>query len=214
MTNPINNLNGKTVVIITPANSFTPPYLTSLVQTIKECNRFNIKIEFITNNGSHIGQLREILAKKATGIIPGYDYLFWIDSDITWSFSDFIELLNSPHKITSGLYLVSQNGNLSAIRPGASQDNSSTTFINAREIHQLPKYIDVYAVGFGFLCIKNGVFESMQEPFFNNIKSELVNEFETSEDGAWCVNARRSGYEIVCDTKVRVGHCKQSVWSI
>lgn len=214
MQNQLNELSGKTVVIVTPANNFTPPYVCSLINTLRYCNKLNINVEFITHNGSHIGQLREILANEAVGVIPKYDFIFWIDSDITWNFSNFIDLLISPHKITSGLYLVSQDGNLSAIMPGASKENSSVTFLHKKDLNNFPKYVKTYAVGFGFLCIKNGVFEQMEKPYFKNIRSELIDEFETSEDGAWCVNARRSGFEIVCNTKVVVGHCKQSVWTI
>ena len=64
--------------------------------------------------------------------------------------------------------------------------------------------------GFGWILIKQGVFEKLKYPWFmprlmkvNDSISEV-----TSEDVAFCIDARQAGFDIWVNPKVRVGHEK------
>ena len=70
--------------------------------------------------------------------------------------------------------------------------------------------------GFGWLLIKNGVFEhdEMKYPWF----APKMQVFESGdvqdmcgEDVSFCLDAKAAGFEIWCDPRIRVGHEKTRV---
>ena len=85
---------------------------------------------------------------------------------------------------------------------------------------KLKKPFTVRGVGFGFLAVKQGVFEKIKRPWFSQISVEIENE-ETGEieeqfplmgeDLSWCEKVHRMGIPIWVDPLVRVTHHKQMV---
>lgn len=202
----ISELRGSSVCILTPANTFAPPYVESLFALVQESGRVGIKINFITSAGSHVGQLREKIMCDYFFSGNSHDFCFWIDSDISFTVDDFFELLCSPYMVTSGVYLISTDGRTSIARNGR--------HLTSEEIKKFPKYISVDASGMGFMCIKKEVFDSVSAPYFSNIMKSDNETVETGEDTAWCEKLRQSGFEVACNTRVRLGHHKSSIWSI
>jgi hypothetical protein len=199
-------LRGSNVCVLTPAVSFTPSYVESFFGLLKSLPNSGINVDFMTCAGSHVGQLREKILNDYFFSSTSYDFCFWIDSDISFTVEDFIELMCSPYEVTAGVYLISQDG-----RTSVSVDGKHLTFDN---IKNSPKYINVDASGLGFMCIKNNLFNTVKAPYFSNVlKSDGVT-VETSEDSAWCERVRQNNFDIACNTKVRLGHQKPSVWSI
>jgi hypothetical protein len=199
-------LQGKIVYILTPANYFSPCYVESLFNLSEEAKNLGIQVKFFTYSGSHVGQLREKMIVEILNTTNNYDFLFWIDSDISFTTNDFLKLLCSPYEITCGVYLISQDG-----RTSISKEH---THVNVNNLDKMQKYTEVDACGFGFISIKNGVFEKMNPPFFANIVDNEGNFIETSEDSSWCQRVKTSGCKIACDTTVRLGHDKPSIWGI
>jgi hypothetical protein len=76
--------------------------------------------------------------------------------------------------------------------------------------------IKVHSVGFGFLCIKQGIFEKMSRPWFGSPQvayTEPKTNKEYSfplmgEDMSWCHRVGEMGIDIWLDPKVRVTHHK------
>ena len=70
--------------------------------------------------------------------------------------------------------------------------------------------------GFGWLLIKNGVFEheGMPYPWFAP-KMQVFESGEVQdmcgEDVSFCLDAKEAGFEIWCDPRVRVGHEKTRI---
>ena len=70
--------------------------------------------------------------------------------------------------------------------------------------------------GFGWLLIKNGVFEheGMPYPWFAP-KMQVFESGEVQdmcgEDVSFCLDAKEAGFEIWCDPRIRVGHEKTRI---
>ena len=70
--------------------------------------------------------------------------------------------------------------------------------------------------GFGWVMIKNGVFENekLVYPWFAP-KMQVFESGEVQdmcgEDVSFCLDAKEAGYEIWCDPRIRVGHEKTRV---
>ena len=77
--------------------------------------------------------------------------------------------------------------------------------------------VKVGGVGFGFVRMKQGVFENMQRPWFS-IKKVRWPQYDfainVGEDYSWCYNAQQSGYEIWVDPTVKVSHHKETIYEI
>jgi hypothetical protein len=91
---------------------------------------------------------------------------------------------------------------------------------NPRKIDKTHFYLDidpveVGGVGFGFVAMKQGVFENIPRPWFQIRQvqwPELPFTVNMGEDYSWCENARLSGYRIWVDPAVKVKHHKETVF--
>jgi GT2 family glycosyltransferase len=91
--------------------------------------------------------------------------------------------------------------------------NGHFKFIQQSDIeYRRNKLIDVNYVGFGFILIKHGVFESLTYPHFRPNSYKIGNTVEFAmEDVSWCHNVKAAGYQILVDPSVIVGHEKTMV---
>jgi len=197
------------VVIATPGHSMDAEYVKSLMATCQLLSSRGISFTYQSEYSSFVPLAREAtamgerrLSYDKTEIAGGkftYGKLFWIDSDIVWSPADFLALYESEADIISGLYVLDNNRTLPVQPIGAMRqlDRSEVMFRN--------EYIEVGAVGFGFLCVKSGVFESMPRPWFKLARSSMG---DVGEDYSWCHAARNLGHKIYVDSKVTVAHRK------
>jgi hypothetical protein len=219
--------NVRRVLIMTPAQSYTPEYVASLCQTFKFGYENNINVDIHTAAGSHVGQLREIMVEQIRISRLAYDKMLWIDSDIQWTVEDFAKIISSPHPITVGSYHVSSDGKLSSTKQFGSNTtetcalainpiSNSPSFFLLEELDSLPEYVGIYTSGFGFVCISRGVFGEMEVPYFSNkeVHNPSTGEktFETSEDASWFIRAHEAGFKPMLDTTIRLGHVKTVVW--
>jgi hypothetical protein len=188
-----------------------------------------IEVGLCHHSGSHIGQLRELMVDGLRMSREHHDRLLWIDSDIFWTVEDFCKIIDSPHRITVGAYMISPDGRLSVVKQFASDATETCSealnwtepqpqHFHADEIDNLPRYVNTYSSGLGFCSMKRGIFGELEYPYFSNI--EEVNpvtqkiEISTSEDCALFLKARRAGIECVFDTTIRLSHVKPQIWSI
>ena len=203
------------VVIVTPANSFMPIYVSSILETQIFAYENNISIKFATLDGSNVSELRETLAKNLVEHTEDYDKIIWIDSDIKWSPQDFVNIINSPYDVTCGAYMIYPDGKLSV---GMHEPNGSIRHLNCYSMKVTSRYIPVDMSGFGFICMNNGVFESMTKPYFSNAVVDisqdgvLTKEIVLSEDASWSIHAFNAGYKIMFDTQILLGHQKKTIW--
>lgn len=195
-------------------------YVKSLMETIEELNKRGLKYKWLNAYSSLVGNAREATMSGDGTMDPGhkgplkdkvkYNKIFWIDSDIEWSVKDFFKLYDSEENIISGGYLI-YTGKTSSVHsskfPGG---------IPRDVVLSMNDVIEVDAVGFGFIAIKEGVFEKIDRPWFGHL-SQMIGApngkqipVSIGEDISWCIKARSAGFKVMFDPSVLVGHIKSS----
>lgn len=205
------------VIIATPGHSMEAEYVRSLVETIHLLNKLGISYYYANKYTSRVAAAREATAMDSEFLDAfnnapllgkvAYKKFFWIDSDMSWNPSDFIHLYNSTLDIISGIYLSDKGV------PMFSPLDEKHSF---EEIASSPKPVEVMAVGFGFICIKQGIFESMPRPWFDTKFIKLKDEktekeifIPFGEDYSWCASAREVGHKIFIDPLIKLVHHKK-----
>lgn len=207
------------VIICTPGHSLTAPYVKSIFPMLNELNNRGISWAFSNEYSSHVADAREITLSGSfqnsyneqrpfNGTVT-YDKLMWIDSDIAWKPEDFIKLYESDKDIITGAYLLA-TGEATVYPKMLSPGYSYEQILVMTELTQIE------CAGFGFLCVKQGVFESLSRPWFQSVwyttKDPETGREVTfplmGEDISWCQRVRNAGYEIWFDPTVRVTHHK------
>lgn len=209
------------VLIATPGHSMQQSYVRSLVKTIYYFDQNGITWNFLTEYSSLVADAREktiggTAYQDPTDSRPGqgmhtYDRILWIDSDIEWEPEDIIQLFSNDVDVVSGCYMLANEE--VTVYPKVLRGGMTKAEIMAKK-----KPFTVRGVGFGFLAVKQGVFEKIKRPWFSQVSVFIENE-ETGqseekfplmgEDLSWCEKVHRMGIDIWVDPLVRVNHHKQ-----
>jgi hypothetical protein len=212
------------VLIATPGKSMEPAFVESLVKTCAWLSEQGLTYKFLTKASSFIPSGRELTALDlyendwdAREVGAGqytYDKIFWIDSDIEWEVEQFQKLLESDLEIVGAMYQTHPNGTIAASgfdSMGLPHKFRETDFFMVDEV------TEVYGIGFGFVAIKRGVFETCDRPWFKIEHIRWPNlQFDTNigEDYSFCINARRNGFPTYLDPTVRVKHHKSIIYEL
>lgn len=210
------------IIFCIPGNTFSREFLLAWTELIGYMQRFGHQILLSNNYDANIyyarlkclgvDVLRGINQKPYNSEID-YDFLMWIDSDVIFKPEDIMKLINYNLDIVSGCYIMRDNQNYPIVEKldyDYFLKHSSFKFISRQDIQNKTKLFEVAYVGFGFLCIKKGVFEAMKYPYFEPVKMILNENIQdyASEDVSWCINIRKLGFKIFVDPTVIVGHEK------
>lgn len=207
------------VLIATPGRNMEAEYVKSLIQTISYLNQVGISYMFLNEYSSMVSTAREATTMGEQYLDPfnnspvrgnvTYDKIFWIDSDIGWEITDFMKIYESDKDIVSGLYF---NEKMVPMFSVAVED--AATEID--RILKSNKEEEVFAAGFGFIAMKNGVFENMKRPWFESLFEKMTSDdgekeifIPYGEDFAWCKKAQQSGFKIYLDPTVSLSHYKK-----
>lgn len=206
------------LVILTPGHSVISDYLKSLLATIPLFSERGITWAHNMGYCSHVGDAREITLsgtrhnsieenRPFSGQIT-YDKLLWIDSDISWKPEDVLKLYDSDKDIISGAYLLGTGG-------VAAYPTEGKSGYTPQEFLSLQEPTKVAGTGFGFICVKQGIFEQLSRPWFQSVMGTVTDENGVStdfpimgEDLSWCKRVTNLGYEIWLDPSVRLTHQK------
>ena len=208
------------VIIATPGTSMDLSYVRSLTETIAELNKLGITHTWIGDHFSIVNLAREFTLDGAylfenneidystKGPIRDtvtYDKIFLIDSDISWTPDQFLKLYYSDKDIISGLYMTTTG------QPTVYPKDKE--YFEANGISENNETIDVTGFGLGFVCVKSGVFESLERPWFQFMYTDKnapnPNIFMIGEDISWCMRVSELGYKLYSDLSVKVQHCKK-----
>jgi hypothetical protein len=203
------------VVIATPGFSMDAEYVKALMATCERLVDEGISFTFLSEYSSFVPHAREATAmggkelrydkKQIAGGKFTYDKIFWIDSDIVWTPEDFLKLYFADLDIVSGLYLLDDEKSVPV------QIVDGFRRLEKANVKFLEKTFQAGAVGFGFVCIKSGVFESMPRPWFKLARLNRGDErpeLMVGEDFSWCYSAIENGFKIWVDATVQVTHRK------
>ena len=203
------------VVIATPGFSMDAEYVKALMATCERLVDEGISFTFLSEYSSFVPHAREATAmggrelrydkKQIAGGRFTYDKIFWIDSDIVWTPEDFLKLYLADLEVVSGLYLLDDEKSVPV------QVVDGFVRLEKANVKFLEKTFQAGAVGFGFVCIKSGVFESMPRPWFKLARLNRGDErpeLMVGEDFSWCYSAIENGFKIWVDATVQVTHRK------
>ena len=159
-----------------------------------------------------------------------YDYQLWIDSDIVFTSEKFWQLCDlalpaedserEEAEICGGWY-ATEDGTTTSVAHWLEEDDfrKNGGVMNHETVESISKRTKPFTVdytGFGWVKIKNGVFEDkkMEYPWF----APKMQQFESGavqdmcgEDVSFCLDAIDADYKIWCDPRIRVGHEKTRV---
>jgi hypothetical protein len=211
--------------IATPGRMMHSEYVRSLAHTMNTLGDMGVRVKFLNQYSSFVPTARELTAMDLTthdytsneigGGAFTYDKIFWIDSDIEWDFDDFYSLYTSDLDVVSGLYVLDPMGTVAVNYPN---ERGVPTRVNKVEFLLHDEPVEVGGVGFGFVCMKSGVFENIPRPWFLIGKVQWSPESEmrvnVGEDYSWCGKAQQVGYKIYIDPRVKVKHHKETVYEL
>jgi hypothetical protein len=224
----MNAIKDKTFVLCIPGRHFSGEFMLNLVELIafisKNGGKFKLSVQYlpIVNVarckclGADVGRGKN--QKPFNGMY--YDYILWIDSDIVFNENAFVKLLAMDKDIACGWYAQpsnSQDGSLmTPVVENANEEyfqkHMTYKFLSVKDLYKKKKPFKIDHNGFGWVLIKQGVFEAINYPWFAP-RMQFVGAMQDlcSEDVAFCKDAQAAGYEIWLDPSCRVGHEKTLV---
>ena len=229
-------VKGKAIVFCLPGRGVSYVFLKNFVQLCFDLVQAGASIQISQDYSSMVNFARckclgaNVL--RGPNQIPWdgklkYDYQLWIDSDIVFNSEKFWQLFldanpegEAEREIVAGWYCT-EDGRTTSVAHWLEEDDfrSNGGVMNHETIESISKRKKVFTVdytGFGWLLIKNGVFEheGLPYPWFAP-KMQIFESGEVQdmcgEDVSFCLDAKEAGFEIWCDPRIRVGHEKSRV---
>ena len=201
------------LVIATPGHAMSWGYVQSLTKTIKVLEEKGITWTYRSGTSSAVHWARELTLTDDDEVnnpnpFEGkftYDKILCIDSDISWEPEDALSVYHSDKDIVGGCY-TSSAGYVVVFPEKLGQPPMPA---DVRNMQGLQK---VWAIGFGFVCIKSGVFEAIERPWFQLMSIERFDGKSMQipgEDLSFCDRAAAMGFEVWLDPSVRLVHWKE-----
>lgn len=226
----------KKVIIGLPGDTFSSKFLiawTSTLNTLWETGKYDIIVSPGSSSYVTFARMQTLGLDVLRGIgqqpFNNLEFDIWvtIDSDIIFSPQQVINLIESTekHPVVSGMYRMIDLKHYAIVKDWNIEyfkENGSFEFVTPEYIEEWKKsnkseFMDVNYCGMGFMAIKKEVLSTLTYPYFQSelteIKGkngELIRDLN-SEDVSFCKNIIKSGYKIMINTDLRVGHLKNLV---
>jgi hypothetical protein len=144
-----------------------------------------------------------------------YDAVMWIDSDMVFKPDDFFKLLESPHDVTAGIYMMEDLEHLAVVKDWDTEyftKKGTFKFLSPPDLEKEPQYIPVSYSGMGWMLIRKGVLEDLKYPWFWSPLEHVGDLVDmNSEDVSLCKSMIDAGHQVYIDKTIRVGHQKYMV---
>ena len=185
------------VMIAIPCMDQVPtPFMQSMAMLIKPTEH---NFAMASRTGSLIYNSRNDLALQA--MTTGFDWIFWLDSDMTFSPDILAKMLKTAEDFLSGLYF----RRVQPYTPVAFDHLEVDEDGNCEwaDLSEIPDDLfEVSGCGFGCALIKTSVFYAVNEKF----KDMFMPIHHMGEDVAFCWRARQCGFHIWIDPNIELGH--------
>jgi hypothetical protein len=183
-----------TIVFCLPGTTFSHHFLKSWSELLLYCVTHKIRPIISSHQSSNVHFVRnmclgaDVLRGKDQTPFDGkldYDFIMWIDSDQVFSVDSFISLLKHDKDVVSGLYLMKNGHQYTAVRNWDESnflDKGTFEFLNRKTLMEWldDPYKDyskckiplmpVSYTGLGWTLVKKGVFEKLSYPWFYGTK--------------------------------------------
>jgi hypothetical protein len=218
------------VVIALPGREFSGRFLMNWTETIITLTRKGYHVNVVNEHSSFVPFSRmktlglDVLRgseQKPFGGKLDYDVWLTIDSDIVFTPEQVLELIEDTKKypVVSGLYRMIDLKHYACVKEWDTEyfkKTGSFQFMKSDE-GSSNKYISVAYNGMGFFACHKGVIEKLKYPYFSYPLVEIEAEDGKilkdmcSEDVAFCKNLTDTGFDIMVNTDLVVGHEKTLV---
>lgn len=188
----------------------------SLARTVRAAERLGVELDIcVTAGASVVSEARNLVLHSF--LATSADYLFWVDSDITWRTSDFFKMLR--HATIHGVVL--------AAYP-AKTESRPFKFELASTQPNADKLYEIKSGGLGFAIMpRSVVLELAEAAQLVDIGEErdvadvfrldrvYTNGRRTArgEDNAFVADIRRLGHKVWLDPEVQLGHVGNYVYA-
>ena len=205
------------VIICSPGKEFSGKFLRNLTELICYFDSNGVEYEYISGYLPNIYESRNKMllgSPEQTKVLNGedYDYILWIDDDITFSVEDFIKLQNADKEVIGGMYLMADGQQYAAVKywnEDYFKQHGTFEFLTRKDIQIRTIPMRVEYLGFGFLLVKKGVFEQMEYPWFEPTTVKIGSCVDFSmEDVTFCLKCKDKGIKVFAHPSVKVGHNK------
>ena len=158
--------------------------------------------------GYNIDQVRNLIADW---VVNGFDYLFSVDSDISFAPDTLSKLLAHDRDVVSGLYIQRKPGQhileIYEHTPTGGVINMPYGKLKDREL------VEIAGCGFGCVLVKAEVMRTIGYPQFK-YHSAINHANTVSEDVDFCKKARDKGFKLWADPSVLCRHTGSSTFTI
>jgi hypothetical protein len=222
-------LKDKLIIFCLPGNTYSGNFMMSFIELLSYISQQGATFKISQQYSSMVNYARckcagADVTKGKTQVPFGgleYDYMMWIDSDIRFNTEVFQKLVDMDKDIASGWY-AQPGGNgsgefytpvVEAMDDEFFKQHGTYQFLTTEDMAQKTEPMKVDYIGFGWVLIKQGVFEKIEYPWFAPKLMNIGEEMQDvcSEDVAFCHDAKGAGFDIWLDPTCRVGHEKTLV---
>jgi len=186
-------MNKKKVLIAIPTARYIEPETFKCIydQIIPE----GVEVDFQYFYGYRVDQVRNLISDW---VVKGYDYLFAVDHDITFSANTLSRMLSADKDLVSGIYV--QRNHKQKILEVYNENGRIS-------IENLPdnSLFKITACGFGCVLVKKEVFVKIGHPQFE-YHVALDHKNTVSEDHDFCAKAIACGFKLYADSSIKCGH--------
>ncbi len=193
------NAQPKRILIAIPTNKNIEAVTFKSIYDLIIPDGFSAEFQYFW--GYQVDQVRNLIADWT--IRNNFDYLFAVDSDISFSPDTLIKLLSHDEDLVCGVYIQRIPGT-HTIEVMRKNDRGGVTHIDWNEIKG-KGLVPIDGCGFGCTLIKREVLAKMDYPHFL-YKSALDHRNTVSEDVYFCMKAAGLGFKLWCDTDVICDH--------
>jgi len=195
----------KTILIAIPTNKYIEPETMKAIYDLKVPEGYKTFFQFFY--GYQIDQIRNLIASWAAR----YDYLFSVDSDISFAPDTLKKMLSHNKDIVSGLYRQRKHDE-HVIEVYELTPQGGCTNIPYEKIKSIP-FLEIAGCGMGCALIKGEVFRAIPYPHFV-YHSAIDHRNTVSEDIDFCRKVREKGFKMYADTTILCDHVGSTTFRV
>lgn len=213
----------KVIIFCIPGSTFNSRFVLGWSELLLKCllnnyrpvlcqeNDRNIFIERNKCLGGNI--LQDNKDQKPFQGSAEYDYIVWINPNVIFTFEDLEKLLKSDYDVTSGVYTLSVPGDITNVVQNFDhkfyKEKGTFNFLTNDEIVKMDKidnrYFEADFVDFGWVCLKKGISEKIEYPWFEPYtKEDRVSLFTDSY--SYCKKLKEKGVKIMIDSNIKMNY--------
>jgi len=213
----------KVIIFCIPGSTFNSRFVLGWSELLLKCllnnyrpvlcqeNDRNIFIERNKCLGGNI--LQDNKDQKPFQGSAEYDYIVWINPNVIFTFEDLEKLLKSDYDVTSGVYTLSVPGDITNVVQKFDnkfyKEKGTFNFLTNDEIVKMDKidnrYFEADFVDFGWVCLKKGISEKIEYPWFEPYtKEDRVSLFTDSY--SYCKKLKEKGVKIMVDSNIKMNY--------